>query len=675
VASRDEREIRRAKRAAARDWTGINLSRVSGNEELAPIKSSVSPARQGTTADLHNVAGIYPTPPDGLQSAPSNIGALFESVNGVSEGFAESTTTSPAVRDFVDGDTHRPDVVESRCEGQDEDLDSFEGDLFGSDADMLDDVGVTEADFRFFDADLGDFNDGMSREAAPSPLAATKDHPAPFAYPLSANEDETLTGQPEKKDRLPNTSPQNLDRRPSIDGKPSLGSTAFPAALTPVEFSPHPPCGSLEAQRQLLQAQKVADDTDLLYGDSLIGNDYLRPLRFHNVLSNADARYVSCGRFGAMPRTKEPPQKQSNISKVEKKHNNIPLVGRPFRVDHNIHGHKTHSQDASRENWGNHARGSISEATGGDESDVASSTSGSHLAHDENSALTKRRRLSYGVHERSHQSQNGLLDAVLDPGVDSKVATRSVWQYLKEIGSSSRNSLDEFHNDTCATTDPCGVDPCGIADGCDPADYIAIAQLVAGQLASVGYMSSHEPPAISDSTKPQSIMSAMLGSGTHLDLHTLTQLRDDTNNVEMVGTKFFPKPNPRRPTNVTAGKDSSVNESFYLLPAPRVRVTRGDAALELLPTALPFWDTLGLGPACGPKDVQAMCIVPQGASTAISDYARKFLSTMHNAYSQCKLGSHEVAETEHGALVAVPKHGSLVDTCRNLGTSLPSFRP
>lgn len=669
VASRDEREIRKAKRAAARDWTGTDFAHISGCEEPARSKSMSSPAHQGTTADLHNVTGIYPTPPDGLLAAISNTGGQSESMSGAPEVFAESTSTSPAVRDFADGAIRRPEMVESGCEGQEGDMNSIEDDLFGNDDDMLDDVGVTEADFRFFDADVEDFGQKPSREAVSSPLVETKHHPALFPESLSAIEDEALAGQLEIVDSSPSIHPKYLRRHPSGNGKLSPDLIVSPIASAILETSIKPPCRSTREQRLLLQTLKVADNTDLWDEESAIGNDYLRPLRFNNVLSTADARYVSGGRFDAIPRTKGTLRSQSEISKVQMKHNTIPLVGRPFRVDHkSSRVYKTDIHETTYENWDNNITGPVSEDTGRSESDAASSTSDTEIAHDENPSPAKRRRLYYGVHEQSHDLQRDSPAAALVLDSDTELRTRSILQYLKEIGHISRNSTNKFNDDACETTDTCGT-----ANGSDPVDYIAIAQLVAGQLAAASHISRDEPLAISDCSKPQSVMSAMLGSGTNLDLHTLMQLRGCSNNVEMTRTKVFPKPNPKRPIHVTTEKDPGVSDSYYLLPAPRVRVTRADAGLELLPTALPFWDTLGLGPMCGPKDLKAMCIFPEHASTAISDYAREFLSIMHSAYSQCKLGSHVAAETEHGALIAVSKHGSLVDTCRDLGMLLPAF--
>ena len=61
-----------------------------------------------------------------------------------------------------------------------------------------------------------------------------------------------------------------------------------------------------------------------------------------------------------------------------------------------------------------------------------------------------------------------------------------------------------------------------------------------------------------------------------------------------------------------------------------------NSAIELLPPALHFWDTFGLTPHSGPKDLLMAAVFPidSGLATAARVYLEGFSST----YENCRLG-------------------------------------
>lgn len=97
-------------------------------------------------------------------------------------------------------------------------------------------------------------------------------------------------------------------------------------------------------------------------------------------------------------------------------------------------------------------------------------------------------------------------------------------------------------------------------------------------------------------------------------------------------SKGQPRPPPPRPDPTTSGPDISP------LNAPFIRVRRADDNMEMIPTAIDFWEALGLGPASGPKDIRHFLLVPdnEAVETATDD----FLEALKIAYEGCKLGSH-----------------------------------
>ncbi|AEO64053.1 uncharacterized protein THITE_135495 [Thermothielavioides terrestris NRRL 8126] len=78
---------------------------------------------------------------------------------------------------------------------------------------------------------------------------------------------------------------------------------------------------------------------------------------------------------------------------------------------------------------------------------------------------------------------------------------------------------------------------------------------------------------------------------------------------------------------------------IFSIPAPHVELRRYDTQLSVLPSAVSFWDTLGLAPAQGPKDVVGLCVLPQ--SESMRDNASAFLDRVKSTYESMRLGTFE----------------------------------
>ncbi|GAB1215334.1 hypothetical protein ATERTT37_004520 [Aspergillus terreus] len=96
-----------------------------------------------------------------------------------------------------------------------------------------------------------------------------------------------------------------------------------------------------------------------------------------------------------------------------------------------------------------------------------------------------------------------------------------------------------------------------------------------------------------------------------------------------------PAPNGVSSRQLSQRKDA-LKGSLTKLPPPHLRVRRGKEYLEALPPTVLFWETFGLEPAHGPKDVSAYCIHPRIASNS----ADAFLDRLGSVYSSCNLGKH-----------------------------------
>ncbi|KAL2197775.1 mediator complex subunit 13 C-terminal-domain-containing protein [Corynascus similis CBS 632.67] len=89
--------------------------------------------------------------------------------------------------------------------------------------------------------------------------------------------------------------------------------------------------------------------------------------------------------------------------------------------------------------------------------------------------------------------------------------------------------------------------------------------------------------------------------------------------------------------------------SIFLIPTPHVELRRYESQLSVLPSAVPFWDTLGLGPVQGPKSVVAVCIFPQ--AEGMRDNTPAFLDRVQSTYESLHLGPFE----------RLPTIGNIVD--------------
>lgn len=71
---------------------------------------------------------------------------------------------------------------------------------------------------------------------------------------------------------------------------------------------------------------------------------------------------------------------------------------------------------------------------------------------------------------------------------------------------------------------------------------------------------------------------------------------------------------------------------------------RMETKLSILPSSVPFWETLGLGPSAGPKNITAVCVYP--GAEGMDGFASAFLEQTRQTYEFLKLGSFELLTNE-----------------------------
>ncbi|KAF2438252.1 hypothetical protein P171DRAFT_170845 [Karstenula rhodostoma CBS 690.94] len=174
-------------------------------------------------------------------------------------------------------------------------------------------------------------------------------------------------------------------------------------------------------------------------------------------------------------------------------------------------------------------------------------------------------------------------------------------------------------------------------------DQIAIAQIVTDQIASAALdilqqghesESSGEPP----SESPwHSAIKTIFPKATECTVAGLAAVQDVFPDIS-TQMKAQQRPPPRRPNEAA----TALGHHMFPLNPPYVRVKRADTLWDLLPPAIPFWETLGLGPCSPSKNVVALSIYP--SSKALKPCVESFLVNMQLAYDGCKLGNHSRAD-------------------------------
>ncbi|KAH0165353.1 hypothetical protein KCU67_g4765, partial [Aureobasidium melanogenum] len=200
-------------------------------------------------------------------------------------------------------------------------------------------------------------------------------------------------------------------------------------------------------------------------------------------------------------------------------------------------------------------------------------------------------------------------------------------------------------------------------------DLVDIAQLVAEQstFAGVSGFDVRETPTVASSiySTAQDALRQVFEKAQDCDFARVGAMAaHHAEQAIAAAAKIQQRPVPRRPP----GNISSI----ITIPAPAVHVRRAGQGWELQPTAINFWDTLGLEPAYGPKDVAAFALYPD--SGVIGEAVADFLQEIRLAYENRKFGKHyiggETGEHEDG-LFAYRSHGepSIVNILQGLQTA------
>ncbi|MCJ1364966.1 mediator of RNA polymerase II transcription subunit 13 [Acarospora aff. strigata] len=682
--------------------------------------------------ELHAANLVYPTPPDGALTQGS-IGALAHNGTGSTPGDDvdgnndQSASTGVDHEDGLARSSNIDDDVYETGERRQSDAsqiamlpavyDASDGDLFGDiDTDMFGTSGITEADFSFFDQpDMGDIEGQIFDSMDTMTDRDNNLHTVTTAH----NVQEVATSE------IPNVVHSDLEELgTSVAATPSLDAGIFDQSVKAVTCKNFPdrdavlPTGVED--NHSLGTSLLTDAGDVEHGDA--GNHGfpsppLSPLSVKNKLlpqltvssegfehctnpSNhhpgafarvafagtvhfSDQKYHTTGRFSAARQEDQAPWGSDSGP------SDIPSIGFPLqKLDFTPEDAVDNSSDILVQESDDLLSSKVVSEAGQDMEENPWQIQCLN-EHGVNEALGEEAFVTAGVkRKRDAPDDADALAEVTDgtrpnsPTINSQsqILLPSLTQFLPSASdlplvSSKRSSSKDLRRLLTVRDD----------------DYIRIAQILTDQVVSSSLRFSRHQPTCSQRLSSFStarkngaqgaiteVLESFFRNSYRCDLETYAAIEDLPLNPPV--TVQVPCKHPRRakPGGDVAGH---MNGHIFKLPAPHVCVQRGEAHMEVLAPALPFWETLGLGPVSGTKDVRAFAIYPP--IEGLEDAVNTFLEELGNTYESCKLGSHT-----RGDYLGQPRPG-LVSTiaeeadasfeniifninaaCEQLGTSL-----
>ncbi|KAI1777421.1 mediator complex subunit 13 C-terminal-domain-containing protein [Hypoxylon cercidicola] len=126
-----------------------------------------------------------------------------------------------------------------------------------------------------------------------------------------------------------------------------------------------------------------------------------------------------------------------------------------------------------------------------------------------------------------------------------------------------------------------------------------------------------------------------LAYASEYQLRPLIELQD----VPLLGQPTRMQPRPLGIDGFRAG-------NLFQIPSPHFELRRYESKLSVLPSAVAFWESLGLSPSPGNKDINAICIFPD--FEGLTDDMLVFTDRMRSIYESLKLGSFNRLPTISG---------------------------
>ncbi|KAL5387238.1 hypothetical protein PMIN02_008225 [Paraphaeosphaeria minitans] len=643
-------------------------------ENHGPFPSSPLNARTGTYGDLHSVSGVYPTPPDGVPPGTVISCGDTPSASGLATNVILAPGgNNPAInvsvpQDFTSGESQQQASTSPNFDLQ------FEGyQTDGNNDDLFEDMdegtfdegnGVTDADFNFFDdADeedviMPDAPAMVETEPAPQEQAAMKEEPPdPMAALELALASASAEPEMDAQHKNPAHAPLEMEAAAldsAIQDSSHLSNSGI-QAVAPTARTTTPPLSPRFIETALLSSPNLKTPQKQLsthHRDSIFDS-----LNFSRKMSSSDAKYKA-GRFMSIG---ERPTKLDGTDNTHrpKSLRDLPLVTK-LRYAIGVASTTSNIVGSPQDVSDSEVSDASSEASAESEEEVNDVAPMPFVG---NIIIPMKRKLPTESVATPMSAASfadpfgGDFSELIGLQTDESALvvlepTIFDWSLLPLPPPSERAcarwALPAFpYAYSSVPSTPTSQPDLSMnlveEKALSGKDQIAIAQIVTDQIASAsldilqqghGSECSEEQPSES---MWHSAIKTIFPNATECSVAGLAAVKDVFPDIS-TQMKAQQRPLPRR-LNETA---TALGHHMFPLNPPYVRVKRADTLWDLLPPAIPFWETLGLGPCSPSKNVMALSIYPH--SNALKPCVESFLVNMQLAYDGCKLGNHSRAD-------------------------------
>ncbi|KND90587.1 Mediator of RNA polymerase II transcription subunit 13 [Tolypocladium ophioglossoides CBS 100239] len=635
---RDEKVLKRkAERAAA-------SKDASSAESRVPKPSAPSPVaiRRPSTAAA---SAIYPTPPDGIQHpngvTPSFDGTLSSPGNPLS--VAPATETDPAAPSTIAmGDTFdvEGDFSESKRQRSESNLLGEAEHVFGvMGEDMFGDNDITEADFNFFDEQQpGDSDADMSMDDAGAANNASDEAPKADEESLRVANEAKPEPVPQR-DAMVFAKPELKHARSSRNDAVGQRGRDTPSGATKRESSPFDPHTVFKRVRASLVATERGSSIPL--PDSTRMTRIFESMSFDSTLPMINKKYEQGGQFDykKIARTEKPRLEPGMLPETD-------YLKRHGRQGRRLKDRRLHAGSLVRTLTGivpptlhpspTKVEGSLSDD---DDSSVGSDQDDS----------------SYTTEEPTSPLKSSVKLVALDDDATSQITSLREVEPLEEPNQHLAMELPRLSKPEIPElplallfSDP---EPLSLDLSLSDDDLVQVAQILTEQaaLGSLDICNAQEgiSPHPDTNLSCQSLsvdarnairilrdfVPSLLRGAGGINLKGFLDIPD----IPLLGqpSRLQPRPIPGRDPNVEPLRPSNL----YQISGPHLEVRRYEVKLSVLPSAVPFWESLGLAPSPGGKDINAICVFP--GWNGMVDNVKTFLGRVKSVYEMLKLGSLE----------------------------------
>ncbi|TEA12946.1 Mediator of RNA polymerase II transcription subunit 13 [Colletotrichum sidae] len=595
---------------------------------------------------------MYPTPPDGVQ----NPLGITPSMDGTtSSPGAPNATLAVADIDTTMMDHSAPDITMpntgphgeaygewvSAADNKRERAESFLGgendNLFGDmGADLFVDAAVTDADFSFFDEEPGDDLDLSGLPDLGMPDAPPMPSALPPVMPETAHFIAPPLEQPKTEPSPPVfTKPELKHARSTLMEEGRQRSNMEKMGSTKRETSPFDPDTVYKRVRASLGDIRSTPSANPARKGSIFDS-----VDFDPVLPLVNKKYEQGGRFDCNP--------FSQGASTEASAHVVPQV--PPTTDYlRRHGKNRRPLTANAlirtitgglENAGfNSSPGKVEELASDADDISLISDQDSNSTTDEPASPFKSsiRRMNFEDDVVSHVTTVRDIESVEDGDPTLALDLPKLAKH-----EASEAPVTKYFEDS---------EPLPIQLPLPDEDLITVAQIVTEQAVTGtlklrdGHINTLNTAIIPETRRQLSSLGrtalrtlreavpSCLGAFRTCSLKSVIDVVD----VPLLGqpNRLHPKPVPTRDSKAEPPK----LPDLFQIPPPHLELRRAESRLSILPSSVQFWESLGLGPAQGPKDVSVVCVFPSWDGMA--DVAAAFLDRMRNVYELLKLGSFE----------------------------------